>query len=136
MARILRYSTLGTSMGFLPTRTTGNPTLPRLHARGLVNTGSMCFANAVLQLLVHSPLFKELEGLRGAGALDTGVGAAPLVNATVRFFEEFTFKEKEYHNPSVVGSFEPIYMYDAMKEKRQLKNLMVRPRDSGAPLCY
>ena len=75
---------------------TGNPTLPRLHARGLVNTGSMCFANAVLQLLVHSPLFKELEGLRGAGALDTGVGAAPLVNATVRFFEELTFKEKEY----------------------------------------
>ena len=119
-----------------PSHPTGNPTLPRLHARGLVNTGSMCFANAVLQLLAHSPLFGELEGLRGAGALDAGAGAAPLVNATVRFFREFTFKEKEYHNPSVVGSFEPIYMYDAMKEKRQLKNLMVRPRDHGAPLCY
>ena len=122
-----------------PSRPTGNTTLPRLHARGLVNTGSMCFANAVLQLLVHSPRFRELgdlKGLRGAGGLDTSVGAAPLVNATVRFLEEFTFKEKEHHNASVVGSFEPIYIYDAMKEKRQLKNLLVRSRDQCAPLCY
>jgi ubiquitin carboxyl-terminal hydrolase 10 len=125
----------------------------------------MCSANAVLQLLVHSPpfwnLFRELgdlKGQRGSGGLENGGGATPLVDATVRFFEEFMFKEKEppptqqspqqaaggklredeEHNP--VDSFEPTYMYDAMKEKRQLKNLLVRSRDQDAPsvtdLCW
>jgi hypothetical protein len=114
----------------------------------------MCFANAVLHLLVHSPpfwdLFRELgylKGQRGAGGPETGSGATPLVHATVRFFEEFVFKEKEpfptqqlpeqaagipredeevdkEHNAA--DSFEPTYMYDAMKEKRQLKILLVR----------
>ena len=40
-----------------------------LDARGLVNTGSMCFMSAVLQLLVQSPLslnlFRELGELKG-----------------------------------------------------------------------
>jgi hypothetical protein len=139
-----------------PSRPTGNVTLPRLRARGLVNTGSMCFANAVLQLLVHSPpflnLFKNLGDLniqRGAGGPETGGGAIPLVDATVRFFEEFTFKEEptpmqqplqqaamgkpreneeEKTENKVVDSFEPTYLYDAMKEKRQLKDLLVRFR--------
>jgi hypothetical protein len=68
-------------------------TLPRLRARGLVNTRSMCFANAVLQLLVHSPpfwnLFRELgdlKGKRGEGGPDIGGSATPLVDAMVRFF--------------------------------------------------
>jgi ubiquitin carboxyl-terminal hydrolase 10 len=111
----------------------------------------MCFANAVSQLLVHSPLFwnlfRELEylkGQRGAGGLETVGGATPMVDATMRFFEEFMLKEKETlqqaaggkpredeeakrgHN--VVDSFEPMYMYDAMKETRQLKTLLVRSR--------
>jgi hypothetical protein len=137
-----------------PFHPTGNTTLPRLRARGLVNSGNMCFANAVLHLLVHSPpfwdLFRELgylKGQRGAGGPETGSGATPLVHATVRFFEEFVFKEKEpfptqqlpeqaagipredeevdkEHNAA--DSFEPTYMYDAMKEKRQLKILLVR----------
>ena len=135
-------------------RPAGNPTLPRLRVRGLVNTGSMCFANAALQLLVRSPqfwnLFKEmddLKGQRGATGPETGDGATPLVDATVRFFEEFMFKEEppptqqqpqqtSGRNPreheetrkenNAVDSFEPIYIYDAMKEKRQLKHLLVR----------
>jgi hypothetical protein len=130
---------------------TGNATLPRLRARGLVNTGSMCFANAVLRVLVHSPpfwnLFRELgdlKGQRGAGDPETGGGATPLMDATVRFFEEFMFKEKEpptqqravrgkpiedeedeRENKSL-DSFEPTYLYGAMKGKRQLKKLLVR----------
>jgi ubiquitin carboxyl-terminal hydrolase 10 len=117
----------------------------------------MCFANAVLQLLVHSPpfwnLFRELDVMkrqRGARTPDTGGGATPLVDATVRFFEEFKVNEKDppstqqspqhaaggkpgenegvekEHNAR--DSFEPTYMYDAIKGKRQLKNLLVRPR--------
>ena len=143
-----------------PTSTT---TLPRLRARGLVNSGNMCFVNAVLHLLVHSPpfwdLFKELgdlKGQRGAGGPETGAGASPLMDAIVRFFEEFVFEEepptmqqplqltargkqredeeKKYNK--IVGPFEPTYMYDAMKEKRLLKNMLVRYCAQDALFCY
>ncbi|KAF8471370.1 hypothetical protein DFH94DRAFT_637165 [Russula ochroleuca] len=131
-----------------PSRPSGNGTLQRLRARRLVNTGSMCFVNAILQLLVHSPpfwnLFKELgdlKGRSGARGPETGDGATPLVDAMVKFFEEFTIEEKgplpqpaaggkeredeeakKVHNS--VDSFEPTYVYDAMKEKKQLKHLL------------
>ena len=150
-------------------RSTGNAALPHLRARGLVNTGSMCFANAVLQLLVHSPpfwhLFRELgnlKGPRGAGVPETSDGATPLVDAMLRFLEEFRFKEKEPPLPQeppqqVAGgnvredeetkkeintkdSFEPMYVYHAMKEKRRLKDLLVRSRATYRPpvtdLCW
>jgi hypothetical protein len=144
-------------------RPTGSTTLPRLRARGLVNTGNICFANAVLQLLVNSPPFwnlfrelRDLKGRRGAGVSDTGGGVTPLVDATVRFFKEFIIEEElpstqqqpqpatggtsraneEKKGDNVVGSFEPTYMYDAMKEKRQLKPLLVRSRAHVAASCY
>ena len=131
----------------------GSATVPRLHARGLVNTRNMCFANAVLQLLVNLPPswnpFTELcdlKGRRGAGVFETGGGETPLVDASVRFFKEFMVEEEspsmqqqsppatgkisradeEKEDVDVVDSFEPTYMYDAMKEKRQLKSLLVR----------
>jgi hypothetical protein len=111
----------------------------------------MSFANAVLQLLLRSPrfwnLFKELgdlKGQRGARGPDTG-GATPLVDATTRLFEEFMFKEESPSPQQAAGAktredeevnrmlnavdvFKPIYMYDAMREKRQLNNLLVRFR--------
>ena len=141
-----------------PSRPIGNATLFRLCARGLINTRSMSFANAVLQLLVHSPpfgnLFREpgaLKGQREAGQAGGGGGGGvtPLVDATMRFFEEFMLKEElspaqqppqeaaggkpsedeetkiEYN---AGDSFEPMYLYGAMKEKRQLKTLLVRSR--------
>ena len=148
----------------LPSTTTpfhpaGNTPLPRLRARGFVNIGGVCFSNAVLQLLVHSPpfwdVFRELGDLKGqlgAGGPET---ATPLVDATVRFFEEFIYKEKkplstqqalqqamreiqredeeEKKEHNAVDSFEPTYMYDAMKEKSQLKDLLVRSRDQDSP---
>ena len=144
-----------------PSRSTGNATLPHLRARGLVNTESMCFANAVLQLLVHSAPFwhpfrelDNLEGPRGSGVPETSDGATPLVDAMLRFFEEFRFKEKDQppaqEPPQQVAegksreqeqakkeenadSFESSYMYDAMKEKIQLKNLLVRYRATHRP---
>ena len=141
--------------GTTPSRLTGNAALPHVRARGLVNTGGMCFSNAVLQLLVHSPplwnLFRQLgdlKELRGEEGPATGGGTTPLVDATIRFFEEFINKEKEppptrqpprqaaagklteggeeKKESNVVDSFEPTDIYDAMKEKRKLKGLLVR----------
>ena len=132
-------------------RPTASATLPRLRARGLVNTGNICFVDAVLQLLVNLPpfwkLFRELGdqmGQRGPGVPETGGGATPLLDATMRFLNEFIVQElpptKEQSQPAiggtstaekeknVVDSFEPTYMYDAMKEKRQLKSMLVRSR--------
>jgi hypothetical protein len=134
-----------------------------------VNTESMCFANAVLQLLVHSAPFwhpfrelDNLEGPRGSGVPETSDGATPLVDATLTFFEEFIFKEKEPPPPQeppqqVAGgnvrgneetkkeintkdSFEPTYVYHAMKGKRRLRHLLVRSRATYRPavtdLCW
>ena len=112
----------------------------------------MCFWNAILELLVYSPpcwnLFRELAELKrqpGTRGPESDGGATPLVDATVRFFEEFMFKEspstqqplkqdaredeEEKEEQSAANSFEPTYLYDAVKEKRQLKNLPVRSRD-------
>ncbi|KAF8467097.1 hypothetical protein DFH94DRAFT_639094 [Russula ochroleuca] len=127
--------------GTTPFRPTGDAALPHIRPHGLVNTGSMCFSNAVLQLLVHFPplwnLFRQLgdlKGQRGEGGPATGDGATPLVDATVRFFEEFMNKEKAStrravggeakKEPDAVDSFEPTYIYDATKEKRKLKSLL------------
>jgi ubiquitin carboxyl-terminal hydrolase 10 len=117
-----------------------------------VNTGNVCFANAVLQLLVHSPpfwdLFRglgDLTGQHGTGGSETGASVTPLVDATVKFSDEFVYREelsmtqqlqqkaakgkaredeegKKEHN--VVDSFNPRYLYDTMKEKRLLKDLL------------
>lgn len=149
----------------VPSHLTGNVTLPHQRARGLVNAGNMCSVNAVLQLLVSSPsfwnLFGELGDLkrrRGAEGPETRGGATPLVDATVRFFEEFTLEEKEppptqqlsqqaaggkpwedegaKKERIAVGSFEPTYLYDVMKENKRLKRLLVRSRNQGALFFY
>ena len=135
-------------------RSTDSATLPRLRTRGLMNTGNMCFANAILQLLVNLPpyrdLFTELCDLKDQhreGISETGGGATPLVDATVRFLKEFVVEEspsteqqaqpatggtagadEKKEDDNLVDSFEPAYMYDAMREKRQLKHLLVRSR--------
>lgn len=126
--------------------------MPRLRARGLVNSGNMCFANAVLQLLVYCPpfwkLFRDLGRLMGSRDRGEGQGsgsATLLVDATVRFLEEFVYEEKmpsptrqpqqqtgnvnakeendEKKEDDGVDSFIPTYVYDAMKEKKRFDNM-------------
>jgi ubiquitin carboxyl-terminal hydrolase 10 len=108
--------------------------------------------NTVLQLLVNLPpfwnLFRELDDLKGQhGAVvpETGGGATPLVDATVRFFKEFIVEEspstRQQSQPAAgetsrADLFEPTYLYDAMKEKRQLKILLVRSCTHVAVSCY
>ena len=107
-----------------------------------------------MQLLVNLPPFRDLftelcdlKDQHGAGVSETGGGETPLVDATVRFLKEFVVEEspsteqqsqpatggtagadEEKEDDNLADSFEPAYMYDAMKEKRQLKPLLVRSR--------
>ena len=150
----------------LASRSTGSNMRPRLRARGLANnTKNICFANAVFQLLVNSPPFRDLfwelcvlKRQHGAGVPETG-GATPLVDATVKFFKEFIVDEESpstqhQSQPATAGtsrsgddeekkdnsvsdseSFEPTYMYDAMKKTR-LITLLVCSRAHIATSSY
>jgi hypothetical protein len=142
--------------GTAPSHLADNNTTRRLRALGIVNSGNKCFANAVLQLLAHCPpfwdLFKDrgrLIGQQGLGEghwQETG-GATPLVDATIKFLDEFVYKEtpsvmqqpqqkagkgkskedeEEKMEPDTVDSLELTYIHDMMKEKGQLNSLLVR----------
>ncbi|KAF8495926.1 hypothetical protein F5888DRAFT_1924941 [Russula emetica] len=120
-----------TSLSSLP----DNATLSRLRARILPNEGNVCFANAVLQLLVYCPpfwnLFSDLSrltaqtGQRGQGeGQRAGDIPIPLVDATIRLLGEFVEDEKEKEDGDGTDPFLPTYVYDAMKEKRRLKDML------------
>lgn len=91
------------------------------------------------------------KGQRGAGGPETSGSATPLVDATIRFCKEFMSKDKGSPPPQqdargkpgedeeakkehdAADSFEPTYMYDAMKEKKPLGSLLVRFRFAWRP---
>jgi ubiquitin carboxyl-terminal hydrolase 10 len=102
--------TAGVSYASTATMTTMNLTpSTKIRPRGLINSGNMCFANSVLQIMVYCPpfhrLFAELgkvlggvglsavAGTSGNGTSGNGTAAEasayPLVEATVEFLREF-----------------------------------------------
>lgn len=85
----------------------------RIRTRGLINSGNMCFANAVLQVLVYCHPFQRLfielgrllgkEGERGGSVNGNGNAGGgkpvksqtPFIDATVEFLKEFVEEERE-----------------------------------------
>ncbi|KAG1782392.1 hypothetical protein EV702DRAFT_1064079 [Suillus placidus] len=115
----------------------------RIRPRGLVNSGNLCFANAVLQVLVYCPPFWRFFTDLGRLLEPTEDSKTPLVDATIRFVREFTPKERahvegkgkgveryglnglvhEEVDEDILDSFMPIYVHDALKEKKRFDHM-------------
>ncbi|KAG8217951.1 hypothetical protein J3R82DRAFT_6122 [Butyriboletus roseoflavus] len=117
----------------------------KIRSRGLVNTGNLCFANAVLQVLIYCPpfwrLFHELgKYLDTPSDGDVSNSKTPLVDATVRFLQEFIPKTKPApegkgkavdrtnysysdEEDNLINSFIPTCVYDALKEKKRFDHM-------------
>ena len=111
-----------------------------------------CKFPSVLGLVQGSERSEEVARSKNP---ETGGRAIPLVDAAVKFFKEFIVEEPpstqeqpqpatggisraddEKKDDKVIDSFEPMYLYDAMKEKRQLMPLLVHSRAHIAASCY
>ena len=108
----------------------------RIRPRGLVNTGNMCFANAVLQVFVYCQpfrrLFLELDKYDLRLGKDTQKAVtAPLAEATTVFLKEFLPKAQGKNNSDLdddfegIDSFVPGYVYDALKENKRFDGMRV-----------
>ena len=129
---------------------------------GNTNGENKCLANAMLQLLVYCPpfwdLFKDLGRVVGQREREeTGGSTTPLIDATVRYRDEFSYKmkssptqqfqqqvsrgkarekKKEKEVNDGADSFIPTYVYDAMKEKGQFINVSIRSCARVVAFCH
>ena len=140
--------------GISPEGLSDNTTPQRSQPFKLDSNGDTYLANAVLQSLVYCPLFRELFrdlGRREGG--ESGDYATPLVDATVRFLDEFAYKEKSSLTHGALRgktrededgkkgdegmpSFSSTDVYDVMKEKRQFVSIRVRSCAHVVTFCY
>ena len=127
-AGALSYASAGTTttnvdMAPHTATTAASSVMTKIRPRGLINSGNMCFANSVLQIMVYCPpfhrLFAELGRVlvlsgvgSGAGFLNGGVTGGsgvnkangvvveesryPLVDATVEFLREFVVVDDSF----------------------------------------
>lgn len=130
----------------LTTGPSGPGQIPKIRPRGLVNSGNMCFANAVLQVLVYCPpfyrLFTELArylpGLSPSDSKKPIDNRLSLTTGTIEFLREFNpLSEKERKRREEDGedgfldSFTPVSIYDAMRAKKRFDNMRVSSKDDN-----
>ncbi|WRT63814.1 uncharacterized protein IL334_000739 [Kwoniella shivajii] len=117
---------------------TGQATVPR----GLINTGNMCFANTILQVLVYCSPFTELFEELGKRLKADLARKTPLLEAMIIFLREFNAPFPPPSAPVFNGSlpngsgtpkgkgkdprreaFIPENVYDAMKENKRFDSM-------------
>lgn len=104
---------------------------PLTYPRGIINTGNMCFANAILQALVYCAPFYNLFHLVSRHVPHDFHNSTPLMEAVIQFLEEFqtipAAVQAELHDSPALAldslrpiqaasePFVPDLLYDAMK---------------------
>ncbi|ODN88069.1 hypothetical protein L198_06825 [Cryptococcus wingfieldii CBS 7118] len=101
--------------------------------RGLINTGNMCFANTILQVLVYCPPFTELFEEFGKRLQADLARKTPLLEAMIVFLREFLVAPTPADAPKPKGkgkemnkqkeAFIPENVYDAMKENKRFDTM-------------
>ena len=132
-----------------------NATLLPSHPRKLDNDENMSLASTVLQSLVYCPPFRDLFRGLSVGQCErgeTGGRTTPLIDATIRFLDEFAYKEKSSVTHQAargkvrddedgkrendgVQSFLSTDVYDALKQKRQFAIVKVRSCTHVVAFC-
>ncbi|RXW12971.1 hypothetical protein EST38_g12880 [Candolleomyces aberdarensis] len=99
-------------INLLTSNPSSGPFTSKIRPRGLVNSGNMCFANSVLQILLYCQpfhrLFLEIGKLlpptttqkdnAASGSSSASSSATPLVEATATFLKEFVTQKKPLIN--------------------------------------
>jgi ubiquitin carboxyl-terminal hydrolase 10 len=104
---------------------------PLTYPRGMINTGNMCFANAILQVLVYCAPFYNLFKLLGEVVPHDFHNSTPLMEAVIQFLSEFKLipaeaRHNDNGNAALAADilldlqatsepFVPDSLYDAMK---------------------
>ncbi|ESK98263.1 ubiquitin c-terminal hydrolase [Moniliophthora roreri MCA 2997] len=109
----------------------------RVHPRGLTNTGNMCFANSVLQVLLYCEPFWNMFIQLGE-LLPEGEEEHALARATADFIRDFLPMEdrrkgkeravekedEEWDEAEEAEAFIPTYVYDALRTKKRFDGLV------------
>lgn len=112
---------------------------PLTYPRGMINKGNLCFANAILQVLVYCAPFYNLFRLLGENVPHDFHNSAPLMEAVIHFLAEFHVISEELQrnfmeSPSMAVDalrdlqsasepFVPEPLYDAMKLNKRFDTM-------------
>ncbi|KAG7662492.1 uncharacterized protein J8A68_004023 [[Candida] subhashii] len=116
---------------FDPNYSVLNSELPiySIKPRGLINTGNICYMNSILQILLHCEPFNRLLKLienKSIGSLG-GNSTTPLLDATIKFFNEFTNSNENLVPEGVVTSklpaISPKDFYDKLVSQPKFSHL-------------